>query len=615
MPHSEPMNWQPISQMPLIAGMIADALTDTRDQLETLTKARARPHVLDDATIDRTERIYGEQLQFVDIYAQQIRRWRSERPSADRTRELDRMEKQNRQLQALTANILELARELRKGAIDRIMETSDLELGLQALLGKHPAADANLTRDSASSRTGATNARRGVPRASAHDLVGLVKFLGRDDWKEPFETVLGEHFSPALDAFDLDEDEIGDVLGEHWAMTLWGCAFEDFLTRTVEPDGRNLVDAYLKRRGWKEGAQAKAYMKALRTSVMSLYEVSEIQPGQSFLARDLIRGGEPALVHEATATQTLKPWERIAMRIVPMRDRQIIAGGLLPFSPEACFTLLGALSEAIGQPQSEGPLKLDDNTLRTAAPLFTNAWTFDVLSRVLGEMPIPTNRDGEELVFHQLRFPLAKVVRQKDVVARLGAVEALTQDGAKFWNWLVDRSAPAASSEDSTADSALVDLTTPDGSTILGQVELKGRFLILTTGSVSRAVRGRTLLEDALGDRLLAPEVRIETLDDFEADASLDEEMLPDIPPEIATPLVHQLLDQRYREALDEPVSMIGGVSPRAAINSAGGREKVAQWLKYLENQSASLADPRDPVATYDFAWIWRELGVESLRR
>jgi hypothetical protein len=45
-------------------------------------------------------------------------------------------------------------------------------------------------------------------------------------------------------------------------------------------------------------------MKALSVSVMSLYEVSEIVPGKSFLARDLIRGGEPILISEGTATRT-----------------------------------------------------------------------------------------------------------------------------------------------------------------------------------------------------------------------------------------------------------------------------------------------------------------------
>jgi nitrogen-specific signal transduction histidine kinase len=138
MPQADPVNWQSISKMPLIASMIDGALDDTRDHIETLTKARTRPHVLDDATIDRVERVHNEQLEFVDIYAQQIRRWRTESPTADQTRDLDRMEEQNRQLRAVTVNVLALAHELRKGTIDHIMEMNDVELGLQTLLGNRP---------------------------------------------------------------------------------------------------------------------------------------------------------------------------------------------------------------------------------------------------------------------------------------------------------------------------------------------------------------------------------------------------------------------------------------------------------------------------------------------
>ncbi len=45
------------------------------------------------------------------------------------------MEAQNGHLRAATADILALARELRKGTIERVMGMSDVELGLQALLG------------------------------------------------------------------------------------------------------------------------------------------------------------------------------------------------------------------------------------------------------------------------------------------------------------------------------------------------------------------------------------------------------------------------------------------------------------------------------------------------
>ncbi|HVI16796.1 MAG TPA: hypothetical protein VM712_00360, partial [Gaiellales bacterium] len=62
------MNWQPISRMPLIAGMIKGSLDDTREHLGTLTKAQDRPHVLDDATIDRVEQVHAEQMEFVDLY-------------------------------------------------------------------------------------------------------------------------------------------------------------------------------------------------------------------------------------------------------------------------------------------------------------------------------------------------------------------------------------------------------------------------------------------------------------------------------------------------------------------------------------------------------------------
>ena len=140
MTHADPVNWQPLSQMPLIASMIDTALDDTREHFATLIEARERPHVLDDATVDRIEQVHTEQMEFVDIYAQQISRWRTTRPSADHTRELDRMEAQNGHLRATTTDVLDLARELRNGTIERVLRTSDVELGLQALLGHRPSS-------------------------------------------------------------------------------------------------------------------------------------------------------------------------------------------------------------------------------------------------------------------------------------------------------------------------------------------------------------------------------------------------------------------------------------------------------------------------------------------
>jgi hypothetical protein len=65
----------------------------------------------------------------------------------------------------------------------------------------------------------------------AHSLQGLIKWLSREEWRDRFEEVYGDHLIPICDQTDLDLGEIISILGKDWFMsTVWGSAFEDFLT-------------------------------------------------------------------------------------------------------------------------------------------------------------------------------------------------------------------------------------------------------------------------------------------------------------------------------------------------------------------------------------------------
>lgn len=302
-----------------------------------------------------------------------------------------------------------------------------------------------------------------------------------------------------------------------------------------------------------------------------------------------------------------------------LADRIVVGGGLLPFSLEASTSLLRGLNGGGTDAGKDDPMPpIDEAMLRQAAPLFTTAWLLDALPKAMGEMPAMLNGDGDEPVFHQFRYPLAKAIRQKDVAERLNATGVLTPVRAKMWDWLGDRP-NGVEIHDDRASEAVAEAIMPDGRVILGHVELEGRTLILTTNSVARAERATALLRETLGDRILEPAVRIETLDDMAAQAmaedshNLDDDF--EVPPEIATSLVHRLLDGQYRRTLDEPVPMLGGLSPRAAADREDTRPQVADWLKYLENSSSSPRNPADPMATYDFGWMWTELGIGHLRR
>lgn len=447
-----------------------------------------------------------------------------------------------------------------------------------------------------------------------HDLSGIMKFATGPAWAEHLRDAPEDHLGHAMDEFEFEADELADIVGDHWAGVLWGCAFEDLLTRDVEPDGRNLVEDYLKRRGWNEAGPNKLYMRALRSSVMSLYEVSEVEPGSGFLVRDLIRGGEPVRVSERSASQTLKKWDKIGARVVTVGSKQLLSGGVLSFTMEAADALMAGLARAEGKRSPRARLALDDDTLRGLASLVSTAWLFDVVPKAMGTVtPTLHNSDGEEVVFHRVRFPFARGVTQAVIAERLDAVTELHRENDRFWNWL---GAKPGDGSGKSAGHLTWGVTMQDSTPVLGNLELKGRTLVLAVTSAERAQRGTALVEQVLGDLVGTPLTEIETIE--QAMAARREQLVeptPAVDPEVATPLVHAMLDRQYRATLDEPVGMLGDVTPRAAARTKAGRERLSAWLKHLENRSGNQPDPNDPMATYDFTWIWRELGIEHLRR
>ena len=459
-----------------------------------------------------------------------------------------------------------------------------------------------------------------------------MKWLRREPWREAFEDLFERHLGPACDQADIDIDDLASLIDADMMATLWGCAFEDFLTRDVDDSG-NIVDDYLKRRGWNEKALNKAYMVGLRSSVMSLYEVSDVIPGKSLLAHDLLRGGEPVRVSEGTATQSLKQWDRIAARLVEERGRVVFGGGLLPFDRDLADTLLNSLRRVGKRAAKEGAMILPDldsrigpadlsaafsdtEVLRHAAPLISTVWLNDALEKVLNPRPPEIyNSDGDEIVILSLHYPLRPGIAAARVRKALDRLPDLRAESPNFWNWLAPSDVSAgylqAKGQSGLAFMSALD----DGSLALGSLELKRKKLLVSVNSEERAERARAMLAPALEGLVGEPLVERQDLAQAMADRSADEAPAasPDIPPEEQRRIVHESLDKYYREQLDEPIPALGDISPRQAMRSAQGRENLVAWLKRLENHVARH-EPPAPMAGYDTAWLWQELGLKDLR-
>jgi hypothetical protein len=380
-------------------------------------------------------------------------------------------------------------------------------------------------------------------------------------------------------------------------------------------------------------------MAALRASAMSLYEVSDIIAGRSFLARDLVRGGEPIRISERTATKSLATWDRIGARVVELNGKLIIAGGLLPFTYEASEEVIQVLTAAKKRMRRElkkfakeleapAATDLDEGAidaiaLAGSAPLITNVWLDDVLSTILNpSLPTMVNSDGDEIVFCEARFPLVPAAGREVVRSCLRDVPVLREASETVWNWVETKSTPPSRRGTRTALKSAVkagqsyQVTLEDGAAVLGTVELTENAVVLTTNSTARAERGQALLASALGELVRTPLTKIETVEQVMASRQPDAvDPSNEIPPDVQAEVMRVALDKHYRQILDQPVSMLGDITPRAAAKTKKGREKLVAWLKYLENQTGRHHGAGDPLGSYDFTWMWAELGVADLRR
>lgn len=121
MPHDPAPHWQPLTALPLVTSLIDGELADGQEHHAALLSVRDRPYVLDDATVERSIKLHTEQRDFLGVFAEQLARWRNERPTDAQCRELDRLEGQIERLRIVLDDILKLAEELKQGTIERFL--------------------------------------------------------------------------------------------------------------------------------------------------------------------------------------------------------------------------------------------------------------------------------------------------------------------------------------------------------------------------------------------------------------------------------------------------------------------------------------------------------------
>ena len=460
-----------------------------------------------------------------------------------------------------------------------------------------------------------------------------MKWSEKPQWVNFLHLTYEGHLDIPIETLGLEEDEIIDHLGKLNTEMLNFAIFEDFFASWFGENGElNVVNDYLKRRGTRESVAVRHYLKLLRDSTVSLYEIIELNPERNMTVRDLLRDSRTLTIQERLGSENSAIWDCIAARVVSVNGKNYFTIPIMHLSRHIAQELVSIadtmikdfkkdmlkdLRKQYGKSSAIPPVSRE-MVLETVpcAQMLTHAWIIDTVVKSQAPLPEICNSDGELFIFCEVRFPIQG--DQADVIAALDETTGFERaDENNKWDWL-ESGDPGYRSARQRKGAPVSEVysesdKTGFGNTIMGYAELRPKALVLSTNSAERAERGQVLLASRLGDLVGQSLILYQNLEKAleEPIEPVEKESL--IMTEEMLEVLHSYLDDNYRRTLDEPIPALGNKTPRQVAATKKGRHQVIEWLKQLENMEYRRAAQKGQ-EPYDMTWIWYELKIDLPR-
>ena len=379
-----------------------------------------------------------------------------------------------------------------------------------------------------------------------------------------------------------DESEF-EQLFIPWLVFNWTADPDDAETPDDWPD-RPLALACLEREPSRFDTFARRFLEAACARPYSFYVVTRVERGRSLGLRDVITGREFDVL-ERQATAQAEAGLLLFTRVVPLDGAAIMVGGAPLLIPPTYRLRLIELREdmAAGGMPDESALHDWDIVLRETY--------FGIKHEVYHPRPPELrNTDGEPLLPTTLHFALACSPREafdrlKSLALEASDEELLTDSTrdpagelrAVRFPWLKRGNAQHRSWDN----------------TIMGHIAIDASALVVEVNSERRAREVRAEVEKRLGDLAvlqtsvaepLAPQLE-EARAEREPKGRLEE------PPEMRQALRH-FIAEHWETWLDEKIPALRFETPREAVRSPEGRERLEALLAQFEWQGRRAPEP-----------------------
>lgn len=351
---------------------------------------------------------------------------------------------------------------------------------------------------------------------------------------------------------------------------------------------RNVAGLLLGPGGPAFTAAQRAWIEQLSRRPLRLYDITKVMPGIGMRLCDALdTEAAPLMVQERSGSEYARVGNLIGVRIMEVGSHHEISGAAYPFSRLMNASLLAELRAAVAESAAHG-----DDLPRFLSAIIRRNW----IAQYARPLPLPTVIDsssGDPLLLITDHY---RVANWDALAAALEAEPDVEGDRAAGWVRLLECAdgltrSRVAINPGKSADRIEVFYKTQNYAD-------QGRAWFDQLAGASVAFAGR-VVSDPKG-----------IMSKVSAGAVPSASAAPGLPPEALAEIVEKVLRRTYANWSDEPIQALGGKTPRQALATPAGRERVKGLLRsYEAGEAEQAAGQGRRVVSYDF--LWQALGLD----
>jgi hypothetical protein len=332
----------------------------------------------------------------------------------------------------------------------------------------------------------------------------------------------------------------------------------------------------------------RRWITQLAERPLRLYDVTDVVPGQQLtLCDSLDVEAPPIIVRERSGSQAALLGVQIGVRIMAVDGHYELSGAIYAFSHLTGPAVVARMREAMDHFDGQA-----SDLPHLLSSILQRQW----LTQFFAPLPMPAFRDaysGEPMLL------ITDHYRVKDWAAltqSLSAQSDVEGDRGSEWNRLID----------------CKDGQTRSVATI--NVEKSANEITVFYRTQRYADEGRVWFESVAGTavrflsrELSDPAVLLRNLPAGQRAKPANTGL--DLSPEALAELVEDTLRRMYAKWPDEPIPALAGKTPRQAINTPAGLERVKGLIRMYEASERRQAAQQGR-RTISFDFLWQALGI-----